>query len=717
MGRINLAKALEVATEAALAAGQLIRAEFHRTGGPRHEGLHHADVDDEAEALIRTALTRAFPTFNFVGEETGSTTHRPGQPTWYVDPHDGTRAFIEGWRGSAVSIGLVVDGLPVLGVVYAPCAPTDEGDLLCWAEGRPLLRGGKPVSRPPLPATLTAEQVVLLSQKADRASEANHAACAPARFRAVPSIAYRCALVAAGEGEVAVSLNGPVAWDLAGGHALLRAVGGDLLDARGTPVRYGPRGAGSRFVFGGHPDVARTLSSRDWGTVLREARGGRDGQAPLLPAHEFKVSDPGVLDRAQGALLGQCIGDALGQMVEFRTEADILREYPKGVLDMADGGAWNTIAGQPTDDSELALSLARAIVSEGGFDVEAVRRAYLDWFGSRPFDIGGTTRAGLQGRPNHDSQANGALMRVSPLAVFAHTLPTDLLAPMARADAGLTHPNEVCLDASAVYAVALAHAVRTGATPVEVWRFAVDWAEKHHVHQSVLQALLDASRVPPGHYSERQGWVLTALGNAFFQLIHAESAEAGLLDTVRRGGDTDTNGAIAGALLGAVHGAHQLPLRWTRAVLSCRPIGSVHPRPSSYWPVDVPVLAEALVRLGLRHAVPTQEAEHGNVVSLFAKKESDEAYAQALEGAMERLQGSAATLFTVGVTLAMKKAWREWDKLQPEGATVTMTTKDLFDTEDPCVVAVARAIVALEQAWDALRETAEQGTAGNGGKS
>jgi fructose-1,6-bisphosphatase/inositol monophosphatase family enzyme len=57
------------------------------------------------------------------------------------------------------------------------------------------------------------------------------------RFRAVPSIAYRLALVAAGEARAAVSLNGPVGWDYAGGHAILLGAGMDLYDQTGQSVR------------------------------------------------------------------------------------------------------------------------------------------------------------------------------------------------------------------------------------------------------------------------------------------------------------------------------------------------------------------------------------------------------------------------------------------------------------------------------------------------
>jgi len=54
--------------------------------------------------------------------------------------------------------------------------------------------------------------------------------------------------------------------------------------------------------------------------------------------------------------MGQCVGDALGSLVEFKSPESIARLYPQGVRTLHDGGAFNTIAGQPTDDTEMVLS-------------------------------------------------------------------------------------------------------------------------------------------------------------------------------------------------------------------------------------------------------------------------------------------------------------------------------------------------------------------------
>ncbi len=427
---------------------------------------------------------------------------------------------------------------------------------------------------------------------------------------AVPSIAYRLALAAAGEGVAGVSLSGPVDWDIAGGHALVAAAGGDLLDESGHAVRYDGDRTHTRWCFGGDSAWSRVLAGRDWGGVLTAAaaRENRRRTAPPFavrrPGPGEAVADVGLLRRAQGCLLGQFAGDALGSLVEFRGAREIRDRYPHGPRDLADGGTWGTIAGQPTDDSEMALMLARTLADGGHDDPERTLEAYRWWLRGGPFDCGNTTHAGLTGRPNPMSEANGALMRISPLGVWGHALAPDALAQRARADARLTHPNPVCTDSAAAFTVAVAHAVRTGEGAGAAYGAALRWAREGRAHAAVVGALAAARTGPPPDdaFERNAGWTVTALHNAFYQALHAPDVETGVVETVMRGGDTDTTAAIAGALLGAIHGRDAVPARWRRAILTCRPIaglaGVQHPRPLPFWPVDALSLAELLLVRG-----------------------------------------------------------------------------------------------------------------------
>ncbi len=150
-----------------------------------------------------------------------------------------------------------------------------------------------------------------------------------------------------------------------------------------------------------------------------------------------------------------------------------------------------------------------------------------------------------------------------------------------------------CHEANAAYAAAIAVAIETG-DPQRTYQAALGATRE----AAVREVLFRASAEPPADYSHLEGWVLIALQSAFFQLLRASSLEAALIETVSAGGDTDTNGAIAGALLGAVHGREAIPQRWRAALLSCRPLveaGARKPRPRDFWPVDALELAEQLL--------------------------------------------------------------------------------------------------------------------------
>ena len=304
--------------------------------------------------------------------------------------------------------------------------------------------------------------------------------------------------------------------------------------------------------------------------------------------------------RAQGCLMGQLAGDALGSLVEFQTPEQIQLKYPDGVRELVDGGHHNTIAGQPTDDSEMALLLARMLVDKGRYDSEEARKAYVFWFDSKPFCCGMTTAYALQGgRHNPDSQANGAMMRISPLGIFGAKHDLERVAEWARQDSRITHINPVCQQANALFTMAIAHAVRYGCDARNLYEQVVTWATDMDVEESLLDAVQGASTEPPADYVQQQGWLMIAFRNALWQLLHASNLEEGIVGTVMRGGDTDTNAAICGALLGAVYGRNAIPAQWSERILNCRPAeGQPHvhrPRPECFWPVDALELAEHLV--------------------------------------------------------------------------------------------------------------------------
>ncbi|HJT61642.1 MAG TPA: inositol monophosphatase family protein, partial [Burkholderiales bacterium] len=192
----DLLKAVIAAVEA---EGDRLAAEFLRADGPRGR-RGSAPIDFEMEERLRDALQALVPC-PFLGEETGLTPGPDQTSTWIVDPHDGTFEFTSGKRGSAVSVALLRNSIPVLGVVCSPLSPDRGRDTIAWAEDAgPLLRNGKPVNVDLSQRLLGAGEFVFATGSSALRPGAWSRAVAPARYIAMPSIAYRLARIAAGDG-------------------------------------------------------------------------------------------------------------------------------------------------------------------------------------------------------------------------------------------------------------------------------------------------------------------------------------------------------------------------------------------------------------------------------------------------------------------------------------------------------------------------------------
>lgn len=302
---------------------------------------------------------------------------------------------------------------------------------------------------------------------------------------------------------------------------------------------------------------------------------------------------------------GQAVGDALGTTVEF-SEADTIASRPKDEWprELIGQGPFRLIPGQVTDDTELALTLARSLARQGRYDEEDVAASYARWRSSGPFDCGMATdqafgrhlelgpglAARMRERASKKTQANGSLMRSCSLGIFGVKLPRLELARLAMSDSTLSHPDPVCQAACAVFVTTIAEAIATGLAGPELYARAVKFAAE--TQSPVHDTLLAAGEGLPLSDGENQGWVRIALQHAFFHLKHSTDVEAALVQTVFTGGDTDTNAAIAGALLGATLGESAIPRRWRETVRDCLP-----QRPVEYRCTDLDQLAETLLSM------------------------------------------------------------------------------------------------------------------------
>ena len=300
-------------------------------------------ADFEAEQRLRHGLYEICPLWGIRGEEEphlNTQAQTPLGETWLIDPNDGTSAYLKGQRGASISIGLIREGIPILGIVYAYAAPNGKGDLFAWAKGcGPMTRNGRPVHSPW--KTFETKGLFFVSNSAHQKKETYREECLPHSFRPAPGIAYRLALCAAGEGNCAISLFHPRDFDCLGGHALLIGVGGDLFDEQGKEIRYcasAPRQFG--FAFGGDPKIARSLptQTQKWLRVLQASKKTHFDPFLKPSLHHLCPYDE-LLDRLQGAWWGYWIG--------------LWREFLNASSHKAFTTHFNTVLNQATIDLKL----------------------------------------------------------------------------------------------------------------------------------------------------------------------------------------------------------------------------------------------------------------------------------------------------------------------------------------------------------------------------
>jgi ADP-ribosyl-[dinitrogen reductase] hydrolase len=277
-------------------------------------------------------------------------------------------------------------------------------------------------------------------------------------------------------------------------------------------------------------------------------------------------------DRAEGILLGLACGDALGRPVEFETPARILAQYGE-VTEMLANGTWGKPAGTVTDDTEMALCLARSLVDCGGFDPADVADRFVAWYESGPFDIGKMTARALsrirdgepwdvagqrvwEESPEGSNAGNGSVMRAAPLAVALATREAALV-DASRDSSRITHADPRCTAGCAVLNLTLAGLLRDRPAPLST---ALDHVETPDELREALEPVAAAELDSDDLRST--GYVVDTLRTALWYGLHAGSPERALVDVVNMGGDADTVGAVTGAVVGARFGADALPDRW-----------------------------------------------------------------------------------------------------------------------------------------------------------
>jgi myo-inositol-1(or 4)-monophosphatase len=255
---------LKVACDGAIAAGEILQRYF-RDGGYQidSKGKNNpvTTADFEADSKLKQILRDAFPAYGWLSEETVDNDDRLARErVWIVDPLDGTKEFIKGIPEFVVAIALAERGVPVMGVTYNPI----KDELFCGVRGAGCSLDGKAVT---VSHTRTIDHSTILASRSETARGEWKAYEGRVIVKAIGSVAYKLALVAAGRADATFTLTPKSEWDIASGVALIVAAGGRVTDLHGEEVTFNRRDVKvAGFVASNgylHAALERMLPSRD----------------------------------------------------------------------------------------------------------------------------------------------------------------------------------------------------------------------------------------------------------------------------------------------------------------------------------------------------------------------------------------------------------------------------------------------------------------------
>jgi len=229
---------LKLAKEAALDAGDLILNYYKAQYEIEEKGYRNpvTTADYVSNFRIKEILTSSEPDYGWLSEETVDSSERlKKERVWIVDPLDGTKEFIEGIPHFVISIALVENGIPIVGVLYNPVT----GEIFTASKGE-----GAYLNDEPIHCTKKENlyDMVILNSR----SETRRGLWAPfnatfSELRAIGSVAYKLGLTAAGQADVFASLRPKNEWDICAGNCIINEAGGKLIDLKGSYINFNQR--------------------------------------------------------------------------------------------------------------------------------------------------------------------------------------------------------------------------------------------------------------------------------------------------------------------------------------------------------------------------------------------------------------------------------------------------------------------------------------------
>jgi ADP-ribosylglycohydrolase len=294
-------------------------------------------------------------------------------------------------------------------------------------------------------------------------------------------------------------------------------------------------------------------------------------------------------NQCKGVIYGQAVGDALGLGTEFLSKSQVTEYYPQGLNNYSqiiqDHHRRRWAIGDWTDDTDQMLCILDSLIAKKKIDIFDVANRIYSWSVNGGMGIGRLVLSviyseGFLVNPQAAAETawektarraapNGGIMRTSILGVWEYQ-DVNKVKLNAENVCAITHYDPRCVGSCVALCVAISLLLQGGTdfeeiitrTIAEISGYDERVTEYLELAKTAsLQAFDLDEGLNPGE-SGRIGYTLKAMGASFWALKHANSFQEGLLQIIHEGEDADTNGAVAGSLLGAKFGFSSIPHEW-----------------------------------------------------------------------------------------------------------------------------------------------------------
>ena len=284
-------------------------------------------------------------------------------------------------------------------------------------------------------------------------------------------------------------------------------------------------------------------------------------------------------DKIYGTIFGQAIGDALGLGTEFMSKTEVREKYPDGLNEYShiirDYHSAKFQPGSWSDDTDMMLCIANAIIEDKGINLHTIARNFKQWvYAPETRGVGQTILKVLSiaeyvEKPHQVAEliwrmtrtknaANGSVMRTAIIG-----LKKENVAQTAEDVCKLTHFDPRCVGSCVIVSEIINHLIwhdeQLSYSQIMTIGNKYDKSIAEYIDKAYYNGIESLELDEPSSI----GYTLKALGSALWCLFHANDFEEGLLRVVNEGGDADTNAAVACAMLGAKFGYTSIPQKYT----------------------------------------------------------------------------------------------------------------------------------------------------------